>query len=141
AHSPASPSARAGAARSSRPSTAATRPVRATAAATKPRADMNVEEVDARAACGETVLRMAGSQRARSQEEELGLPLPGLDDLVACHGHPPEPNPRRHWVAEGGFAMLAVHGPRAAFVQLCVHPERRRRGLGSALLAAVVEEA
>jgi GNAT superfamily N-acetyltransferase len=102
---------------------------------------MNIEEVDARAASEETLLRIAEIQRACSQEKELGLPLPRLEDLVAFHRHPPGPNPRRHWVAEGGFAMLAVHGPRAAFVQLCVHPERRRRGLGSALLAAVVEQA
>ena len=41
------------------------------------------------------------------------------------------------WLGDGGFASLYIHGPKAAFVHLLVHPERRRRGLGTALLDAV----
>jgi RimJ/RimL family protein N-acetyltransferase len=40
-------------------------------------------------------------------------------------------------LGDGGYASLSIHGPTAAFVNLFVAPERRRAGLGTALLAAV----
>jgi len=102
---------------------------------------MDVEEVDARAASDETLRRIAEVDRACRPEREPGEPLPGLDDLIGFRRHQPETDTRCDWLADGGFAALHVHGPRAAFLELRVHPEHRRRGVGSALLAAALDRA
>jgi GNAT superfamily N-acetyltransferase len=102
---------------------------------------MNVEEVDARAASDETLRTIAEIERACSHEDEPGVPDPSLDELIGFHRHQPESQTRRHWLAEGGFATILVLGARATFLRLRVHPELRRHGIGSALLAAVVEGA
>jgi mycothiol synthase len=102
---------------------------------------MKVEEVEARTASGDTLRAIVEIERTSSYEDHPEVPVPGLDDRIGFHRHRPESDTSRHWLAEGGFAALHVHGPRATFLQLCVHPERRRRGIGSALLAAVVERA
>jgi [ribosomal protein S18]-alanine N-acetyltransferase len=41
----------------------------------------------------------------------------------------------------GGFALGRVAGPEAELLTLAVHPEARRRGLGSALVAAFASQA
>jgi GNAT superfamily N-acetyltransferase len=102
---------------------------------------MDIREVDARTAPDETLRRIAEIQRACSREDEPGLPAPIVEDLIGFHRHRPESATGGHWLADGGFAALFVHGPRATFLQLCVHPERRRRGIGSALLAAALDRA
>jgi GNAT superfamily N-acetyltransferase len=102
---------------------------------------MSVEQVDARTASDATLRTIAEIERACSHEDHPALPVPAVDDRIGFHRHQPESDTRRHWLAEGGFAALYVHGPRATFLQLCVDPERRRRGIGSALLAAVVDAA
>src|ERR1700758_736197 len=102
---------------------------------------MNVEQVDARTASDETLRAIAEIERACTLADHPGVPVPGVDDLVGFRRHEPESDTRRHWLADGGVAALYVHGPRATFLQLCVDPERRRRGTGAALLATVLEEA
>lgn len=99
---------------------------------------MHVEKVDARTASDDTLRTIAEIECACSSEDRPGIPAPDVDDRMRFHRHQPESDTRRHWLAEGGFAALHVHGPRATILELCVHPERRRRGIGSALLAAVV---
>lgn len=102
---------------------------------------MDVEAVDASAASDETLRKIVEIERACSSADLPGLPVPGVDDRIAFHRHRPPSSPSRHWLADGGVAVLHLHGSRATFLELCVHPERRRRGIGSALLAAVVEAA
>lgn len=102
---------------------------------------MNVEEVDARTASDDTLRTIVEIERACAYQDHPDVPVPDVDDLIGFRRHQPESDTRRHWLAEGGFAALYVHGPRATFLQLCVDPERRRSGIGSALLAAVLAAA
>lgn len=102
---------------------------------------MDIAEVDARVASDETLRQIAEIDRACRPEEDPGVPLPGLDDLVGFLRHHPKTDTRCHWLADGGFASLRVHGPRATFLHVRVHPERRRVGIGSALLAVAAEQA
>jgi GNAT superfamily N-acetyltransferase len=102
---------------------------------------MNVEPVDARTAPDETLRTIVEVEHACSREDQPGLPVPAVDDRIAFHRHRPESSPSRHWLADGGVAVLHLHGPRATFLELFVHPEHRRGGIGSALLATVVEAA
>jgi GNAT superfamily N-acetyltransferase len=64
-----------------------------------------------------------------------------IEEAVAFYRHQPTTHTSCHWLADGGFAGLYVHGPTATFLQLEVDPGRRRRGVGSALLAAAVARA
>jgi GNAT superfamily N-acetyltransferase len=59
------------------------------------------------------------------------------DEAIAFHRHQPATHESFNWLGDGGFASLYIHGPKAAFVQLLVRPERRRAGLGSTLFAVV----
>jgi len=102
---------------------------------------MHIEEVDAPTASDETLRAIAEVERACAIEDEPGLPAPRLEDLIGLRRHQPASDTRRHWVAEGGFASLYVLGPRATFLQLRVDPERRRRGVGSALLEVLLAAA
>jgi mycothiol synthase len=102
---------------------------------------MNVEEVDARTASDDTLRAIVEIERACAYEDHPQVPVPGADDLIGFRRHQPESDTRRHWLSDGGFAAIYVHGARATFVQLCVEPERRRQGIGSALLATVLEAA
>jgi GNAT superfamily N-acetyltransferase len=70
-------------------------------------------------------------------------PYRSFEDTAAFLRHPPATEPRRYWLAgEEGFAELAVpHESAAGKVQVVVRGAARRRGLGSALLAVVREEA
>jgi GNAT superfamily N-acetyltransferase len=70
-----------------------------------------------------------------------GEPPTGAEERLAFLRFPPATDERHHWLADGGFAGLYVHSPSATFLHLCVHPSRRRAGVGSSLLAAVVARA
>ncbi|HEX3455179.1 MAG TPA: GNAT family N-acetyltransferase [Gaiellaceae bacterium] len=102
---------------------------------------MNVEPVDARTASDETLRTIVEIERACSHEDQPTLPVPSVDDRIAFHRHRPESDASCHWLAEGGFAAIYMHGPRATTLQLCVQPERRRSGIGTALLTAVLQVA
>jgi GNAT superfamily N-acetyltransferase len=100
---------------------------------------MRVEEVDARTADDATLQRFVDVEHACWGEVAPGEPLRPVADAIAFYQHQPETHTSCHWLADGGLAGLYVHGPTAAFLHLYVHPAQRRRGVGSALLAAVVE--
>jgi GNAT superfamily N-acetyltransferase len=98
---------------------------------------VRVEEIDARIASDETLLRFYEIEQACLADAPPGEPPRTADETIAYHRHQPSTHTSCYWLADGGMAALYVHGPTAAFVQLRVHPDRRRRGTGTALLAAV----
>src|SRR5919198_1471100 len=61
--------------------------------------------------------------------------------------NPPDVEARDYWIAESsgdciGFAQLGVlHGSPSGHVEILVRPDARRRGHGTALLAAVCKQA
>ena len=100
---------------------------------------MNVEKVDARTAPDDVLVRFHALEVACHEELQSGEPWRDRDEAIAYHRHQPETHTTCHWLADGGMAALYVHGPTATFVELLVDPERRRRGIGTALLESVVE--
>ena len=64
-----------------------------------------------------------------------------VDEVIAFYRYQPATQTSCHWLVDGGSASLSVHGPTAAFLHLLVVPTKRRRGLGSALLARVLQRA
>jgi GNAT superfamily N-acetyltransferase len=100
---------------------------------------MHVEEVDARTASDDVLARFHALEVACHDELQPGEPVRRVDEVVAFHRHRPTSHTSCHWLADGGMAVLSVHGPTAAFFQLLVDPARRRRGIGTALLERVLE--
>lgn len=98
---------------------------------------MRVRELDARTAPDELLLAFHQLELACHAELQPGEPPRSADEAIAFHRHQPATHTSCHWLADGGTAALYVHGPTAAFVHLLVHPEHRRRGIGSALLDSV----
>jgi GNAT superfamily N-acetyltransferase len=95
---------------------------------------MDIEEVDARRAPDDLLARFHGVEAACHAELQSGEPVRSVEEVVAFHRHQPPTKTSCHWLADGGTAVLSVHGPTAAFLDLLVEPTRRRRGLGTALL-------
>jgi len=102
---------------------------------------VRVEPVDAKTAPDSILERFAEIEHATWDDERPGEPPRTRDEIVALIRHQPSSHLSLHWLADGGAAHLAVHGPQAAFVELRVVPDRRRTGIGTALLEAVVEGA
>jgi GNAT superfamily N-acetyltransferase len=98
-----------------------------------------VEEIDARTAADATLAQFAAVEHACWPETNPGEPLRSVDEAIAFFRHQPLTHTSCHWLAEGGSAGLYVHGPSAAFANVLVEPPARRRGVGSALLAAVLD--
>ncbi len=100
---------------------------------------MRVEEIDASTAPDETLLAVYEVEAACAPELAPGMPHRSAAEAVGFYRHAPAGLSRSIWLARGGFASLAVHGPSAAFLDLLVAPGSRRRGVGSALANAALE--
>jgi GNAT superfamily N-acetyltransferase/RimJ/RimL family protein N-acetyltransferase len=98
---------------------------------------VRVRELDARTASHADLLAMHEIEQACLPELVPGEPGRSADEAIAYFRYQPATHETFNWFGDGGFASLYVHNPKAAFVDLLVHPERRRNGLGTALLAAV----
>jgi GNAT superfamily N-acetyltransferase len=97
-----------------------------------------VEEIDARTAPDEVLRAFWEIELACHDETNPGEPPRSADEAIAFLRFQPTTHTSCHWLGTGGFASLSVHGPTAAFVRLLVRPDCRRRGVGSALAAAVL---
>jgi GNAT superfamily N-acetyltransferase/RimJ/RimL family protein N-acetyltransferase len=100
-----------------------------------------VEEVDARTASDEVLSQFAVIEHACWPELLPGEPLRSTGEAIAFYRHQPMSHLSCHWLADGGFAGLNVHGPTAAFLNINVFPAMRRRGVGAALLERVLDRA
>jgi mycothiol synthase len=102
---------------------------------------IEIEEVDAHAAPDDVLARFHAVEVACHDELQPGEPARSVEDVIAFYRYQPTTHTSCHWLADGGSASLYVHGPTAAFLHLLVVPAKRRRGLGSALLARVLQRA
>jgi len=100
---------------------------------------MDIREVDARTASDDVLLRFHELELACHEELQSGDPWRTRDEGIAFHRFLPETITIGHWLADGGVAVLWMHGPTATFCVVLVHPDRRRAGIGTALLERVVE--
>ena len=100
---------------------------------------MDIQEVDARSASDDVLARFHALEAACHEELNPGYPGRNAEEVIAFHRHLPATQTNCHWLADGGMAAVYVHGPTATFLELRVQPERRRNGLGTALLARAVE--
>ena len=99
--------------------------------------------------------RMSGTELAQVHrvgegchaEENRLEPFWPAADLGAFLRHPPSSEPRHYWTARlnrdlVGFAQLSLPPDSPlGFASVLVHPDARRRGTGTALVAAVLEDA
>jgi mycothiol synthase len=95
---------------------------------------LHVREIDARTAPDAVLLTLHEIEQACLPERVPGDPGRSAAEAIAFFRHQPVTHETFNWLGDGGFASLYIHGPKAAFVHLFVRPERRRRGLGKALL-------
>jgi mycothiol synthase len=102
---------------------------------------VEIRELDARTCPDADLLAMHAIEEACLPELRPGEPGRSADETLAFHRHQPSTHATFNWLAAGGFASLYVHGPKAAFVHLLVHPKHRRAGLGTALCRRVRDRA
>ena len=100
---------------------------------------VRVDEIDARTASDAVLSQFAAIEHGTWHEHAPGEPLRAAGEVIAFYRHQPTTHTSCHWLADGGMAGLYVHGPSAAFVDLHVLPEQRRRGIGGALLERALE--
>lgn len=98
---------------------------------------MQIEEIDARTAPDEVLSRFHELELVCHEELQSGQPWRTRDEGIAFHRFLPDTT-IGHWLADGGVAVMWMHGPTATFCEVLVHPERRRHGLATALLERVV---
>jgi GNAT superfamily N-acetyltransferase len=102
---------------------------------------VRVEAVDPQTASDETLRAIHEIERACLAEMLPGDPGRGEAEAIAFYRHPPATQRNFFWLAEdAGTASLFFHGPAAAFTAVYVAPDARRRGVGSALLDAVLAQ-
>jgi mycothiol synthase len=104
---------------------------------------MQVRELDVASAGDEELLALHALEEACRPP---GEPARSPELSLAYYRHWPAGSVRRRWLAEdggrlAGSAVLVIHAPSFVFVELFVHPEERRRRIGSALLESVREAA
>lgn len=97
---------------------------------------MHIDEIDARTAPDDVLLTFHRIEQACGPAFDSGWSDP---EAIAFYRFQPSTHTSCFWLADGGFARLSVHGPAAAFAHVLVHPERRRNGLGGALLDRILE--
>jgi mycothiol synthase len=101
-----------------------------------------VREIDARTAPDADLLAIHAIEKACLPELIPGEPSRSAEEAVAYYRHPPSSLTRQTWVWDDlGVANLGQHGPNAVFGEVLVDPSARRRGIGSALLDAMLERA
>jgi GNAT superfamily N-acetyltransferase len=96
-----------------------------------------IRELDARTCPDDDLLVMHEIEQACLPELIPGEPGRSAAEALAFWRHQPATHETFDWLTDGGFASLYIHGPKAAFVHLLVHPGRRRAGIGTALLETV----
>jgi len=98
---------------------------------------MTIREIDPRSAPDEDLLAIHRVEEACSHERPFRAP-----ELSLAYYRVWSDGDRRWWLAgdEGAAALMTVP-PAFNYVQVFVHPGARRRGIGKALLAAVVSSA
>jgi GNAT superfamily N-acetyltransferase len=102
---------------------------------------VEIRELDARTCPDADLLALHAMEAACLPELRPGEPGRASDEALAFFRHQPATHETFNWLAAGGVASLYVHGPRAAFVHLLVHPDHRRAGLGTALCRRVRDRA
>lgn len=102
---------------------------------------MLVREIDARTAPDADLLAIHAIEEACLAEEAPELPGRSREEAIAFYRFQPATHETYLWLADGGHAGLFIHSAKAAFAHLQVHPDRRRAGIGTALLDAVVARA
>src|SRR5947209_7299350 len=98
-----------------------------------------IEEIDARTASDDVLLRFHELELVCHEELQSGQPWRTRDEGIAFHRHQPQTVTIGHWLADGGVAVMWMNNPTTTFCEVLVHPEGRRQGLGTALLERVVE--
>ena len=101
---------------------------------------MQVRELDAASAADDELLALHALEEACGPP---GAPFRTPELSLAHYRHGPAGAARRRWVVAedggelAGSAVLLIHGPAFVYVEILVRPEKRRRGIGSALLETV----
>jgi GNAT superfamily N-acetyltransferase len=103
---------------------------------------MGVREIDARTAPEADLLAIHEIEKACLPELIPGEPSRSAAEAIAYYRHPPSQLSRETWLwADQGVANLGQHGPAAVFAEVLVAPSARRRGIGTALLEALLDRA
>jgi mycothiol synthase len=103
---------------------------------------MGVREIDARTAPDADLLAIHAIEQACLPELVPGEPGRSAEETIGFYRHPPSLASRHAWLwEEDGVANLMLYGPAAVFAQVLVSPGARRRGIGSALLGALLTRA
>ena len=100
---------------------------------------MQIRELDATAASDAELLALHALEEACAP---AGEPVRAPELSLGFYRHYPAKAVRRRWLAEEdgmlvGEAVLYVEGPALVYVEAIVHPTKRRRGIGTALLDVV----
>lgn len=99
---------------------------------------MHIRELDARTAPDADLLAIVAIEQACSLPGDPGR---STEEAIGFLRNQPPTHETYNWLADGGSASLYIHGPKATFVHLHVHPDARRQGIGRALAEHVLQRA